>query len=49
MTRPTGKVEGTRPKNVFTKPLEINWKELLKALSKGLGHTAIGKWEEAPR
>ena len=36
----------TKPKNVFEKPLQADFKALFKALAKGVGHTAIGKWEE---
>jgi hypothetical protein len=39
-------VKASKPKNVFTKPLHADVKQLFKALSKGIGHTAIGKWEE---
>ena len=38
-------IKATKPKNIFIKPLEIDFKELFKALSKGIGHTIIGKWE----
>jgi uncharacterized protein YjbI with pentapeptide repeats len=34
------------PKNVFLKPLKFEFKDLFKALAKGVGHTAAGKWEE---
>src|SRR5208337_1379843 len=36
----------TTPQNVFFKPLTVEPKALFKALSKGVGHTAVGKWEE---
>ena len=35
-----------KPVNIFSKPLKADIKALLKALSKGIGHTAVGKWEE---
>lgn len=34
------------PKNFFEKPLQAEFKALFKALAKGIGHTATGKWEE---
>jgi len=40
------RAEGNKTKNTFTKPLKADFKELFKALSKGIGHIAIGKWEE---
>lgn len=40
------KLKVTKPKNVLEKPLQADLKELFKALAKGIGHTAIGKWEE---
>ena len=46
MARPDPKLKVTKPKNTFTKPLKADFKELFKALSKGIGHIAIGKWEE---
>jgi hypothetical protein len=36
----------TKPVNAFFKPLKADFKELFKALAKGVGHTAVGKWEE---
>ena len=36
----------TKPKNAFNKPLTVELKALFKALAKGFGHTAFGKWEE---
>jgi len=36
----------TRPKSILLKPLEADFKSLLKALAKGVGHTATGKWVE---
>ena len=46
MPRTSPKLKATKPKNVFEKPLQADFKALFKALSKGIGHTAIGKWEE---
>ncbi|HEV2989116.1 MAG TPA: hypothetical protein VG759_11800, partial [Candidatus Angelobacter sp.] len=46
MAKPTPKLKATKPKNFFTKPLKADLKDLFKALSKGIGHTVIGKWEE---
>ncbi len=46
MARPTPKLKATKPKNFFTKPLKADLKDLFKALSKGIGHTVTGKWEE---
>jgi uncharacterized protein YjbI with pentapeptide repeats len=36
----------SKPKNVFTKSLEADFKELFKALSKGISHTLTGNMEE---
>ena len=46
MAKKTPKVTPKKPKNVFTKPLKADFKELFTALSKGIGHTVFGKWEE---
>jgi uncharacterized protein YjbI with pentapeptide repeats len=46
MATPKQKIKATKPKNIFIKPLEINFKELFTGLSKGIGHTITGKWEE---
>jgi hypothetical protein len=46
MPKTSPKLKATKPKNVFEKPLQADCKALFKALSKGVGHTAIGKWEE---
>jgi uncharacterized protein YjbI with pentapeptide repeats len=35
-----------RPANTFTKPLALDYKALFKAVGKGAGHTATGKWAE---
>src|SRR5437870_13783006 len=46
MAKASPKVKATKPKNVFNKPLTADFKNLFKALSKGIGHTVVGKWEE---
>jgi hypothetical protein len=46
MPKTSPKLKATKPNNVFEKPLQADFKALFKALSKGVGHTAIGKWEE---
>ncbi|OQW64111.1 MAG: hypothetical protein BVN29_14120 [Nitrospira sp. ST-bin5] len=46
MARTNPKLKVTKPKDVFTKPLKADFKPLFKALSKGIGHTVVGKWEE---
>ena len=46
MTSSSPELKATKPKNVFKKPLTVAPKDLIKALSKGVGHTATGKWEE---
>lgn len=48
MAEPNPKLKATKPKSVFEKPLQVDFKELFKALSKGIGHAAFGKWEEVP-
>ncbi len=40
------KLKVTKPKRIFEKSLQIDYRQLFKALSKGIGHTAYGKWEE---
>jgi uncharacterized protein YjbI with pentapeptide repeats len=44
MTTPNLAVK--RSTNIFIKPLEADFRELFKALGKGLSHAAIGKWDE---
>lgn len=39
-------IEAAKPKSAFEKPLQADFKGLFKALAKGVGHTAVGKWEE---
>ena len=46
MAKPNPRLRTARPKNAFTKPLTADFKGLFRALAKGIGHTAIGKWEE---
>lgn len=46
MAKSNPMIKVTKPENVFTKPLKADFKELFKALSKGVGHAVIGKWEE---
>ncbi len=46
MVKSNPKLKATKPKNIFKKPLHADFKELFKALSKGIGHTATGKWDE---
>ncbi len=35
-----------KPVSVLFKPLKADFKDLFKALAKGIGHTATGKWAE---
>lgn len=46
MAKANSKLKATKPKNVFTKPMQADFKQLFKALSKGIGHGVVGKWEE---
>lgn len=46
MARPSSKIKVKEPLNVFEKPLQAELKPLFKALSKAIGHTIVGKWEE---
>jgi len=39
-------LNATKPVSIFKKPLTVDYKELFKALAKGIGHAAFGKWEE---
>jgi hypothetical protein len=43
MPRTSPKLKAAKPKHVFEKPLQADFKALFKALSKGVGHMAIGK------
>jgi len=40
------KLKAKKPVSVFFKPVKVDFKELFKALAKGVGHTATGKWIE---
>jgi len=42
----TPKLKAKKSKSVFEKSFQVDLKELFKALSKGVIHTACGKWEE---
>jgi hypothetical protein len=42
----TPKLKATKPKSVLEKPLQADFKGLFKALTKGVSHAALGKWEE---
>jgi len=46
MAKSNPKIKASKPKGVFEKPLQVDFKELFKALSKGIGHATCGKWEE---
>jgi uncharacterized protein YjbI with pentapeptide repeats len=46
MRKSSPKLKAAKPKNIFLKPLKADFKDLFVALSKGVGHTVIGKWEE---
>ncbi|MEN3328683.1 MAG: hypothetical protein V7638_3490 [Acidobacteriota bacterium] len=40
------KLKTKKPVSVFFKPVKADFKDLFKALAKGVGHTATGKWIE---
>jgi hypothetical protein len=40
------KLKTKKPVSVFFKPVKADFKDLFKALAKGVGHTATGKWVE---
>src|SRR5829696_7434217 len=40
------KLKVKKPVSVLFKPVKADFKDLLKALAKGVGHTATGKWVE---
>jgi uncharacterized protein YjbI with pentapeptide repeats len=40
------KLKAKKPVPVFFKPVKADFKDLFKALAKGVGHTATGKWIE---
>lgn len=46
MEKANPKLEVTKPKSAFTKPLTFDAKNLFTALSKGVGHVLVQKWEE---
>jgi hypothetical protein len=35
-----------KPVSALFKPVKVDFKDLFKALAKGVGHTATGKWIE---
>lgn len=41
-------ITATKPKSVFSRPLNLKFGELAKALSKGVGHALTGRFEELP-
>src|SRR5215475_15273309 len=46
MTKANHKIKTRKPVPVVHKPLKAEYKELFKALGKGVAHAAIGKWDE---
>ena len=46
MPKSNPKLKATKPKSVFEKSFQVDLKGLFKSLSKGIVHTACGKWEE---
>ena len=42
----SSKLKAKRPVSVLFKPVKADFKDLFKALAKGVGHTATGKWIE---
>ena len=46
MPKTSPKLKATKPKSALEKPLQADFKALFKALTKGVGHAAVGKWEE---
>ena len=40
------KLKVQKPVSVLFKPVKADFKDLFKALAKGVGHTATGKWAE---
>jgi len=46
MTTSNPKIKAKKPKSVWFKPIKADFKDLFKALAKGIGHTATGKWAE---
>jgi uncharacterized protein YjbI with pentapeptide repeats len=46
MRKANPKLSASKPISAFEKPLKADVKALFKGLSKGVGHAAMGKWEE---
>ncbi len=46
MSKPSPRSVPLKPKNLFLRPVEVDFKALFKALTKGLTHYATGKWDE---
>jgi hypothetical protein len=46
MAKSNPKLEAKKPKSVFEKSIQVDLKGLFKSISKGIIHTASGKWEE---
>lgn len=46
MPKASPKLKVKKPVSTLEKPLKADLKQLFKALAKGIGHTAVGKWEE---
>src|ERR671918_1167510 len=42
----TPKLKIKKPVSALFKPVKADFKDLFKALAKGVGHTATGKWTE---
>jgi uncharacterized protein YjbI with pentapeptide repeats len=42
----TPKLKAIKPKSALEKPLQADFKGLFKALTKGVTHSVVGKWEE---
>lgn len=43
---PRPKIHAQKPKNLLLRPVAADFKELFKALGKGVGHMATAKWDE---
>lgn len=46
MAKASPKLTAKKPVSTLQKPLKTDLKQLFKALAKGIGYTAVGKWEE---
>jgi len=46
MAKNSHKIKLQKPENFFKKPIKIEFKQLVKAISKDITHLATGKWEE---